>query len=642
MARLKEALKREGYHLTEVLEAQVEAALGTRPCAGGFLSGPAGAGKTFLAETLARIGKRKAYFFQAFPGCRKEELYQTILPDAGQPSGFRTQPGILPLAAQSSLSVPTALILDEWDKTHPSTDAFLLDFLQNGRVSVPGNEVTADLGNLVVFVTLNDERELSEPLLRRLPMLELKVPPPALVEQALRDTHPGHAYLAAAVALYQRSLLVNLTKPATIQELRQLLDAITALGARADWNRLVFQFVTKNWDDHELLKSAEALPLLPKGVFPGPVRPVLSVSQYEPSVAPGTRDLDSPQMPRIQRDWLARTPSREVRVDESKMFGVVPRTESGYDAVARAALTRGDKPGRGGDPSDLSFAQVGEQEIIVFEALNLERREEWGQVLKDGGELLLEAHHEGEVTRDMLLEFKKGLDLESGEDPERCRIYSLTAGEMLMRYRNMKIRWTPEVLEVVANNHKDTVALWEFLYGRRGVVQAERMVEARVVAKMEGKDAKPVSSGLPTNEQLRDDYLFVLREFRHLRDWFALIINRNLRIWGKITCNFRNLTVMSSHVGVTEFKPDKETPESKEEADAIHLFRSLTQPALDYFDAHVKHLEADLHAFVSRNGELPPAVEDGGIFGLHEVSMDLKVIKREGLKHYMRKMVREA
>ena len=159
---------------------------------------------------------------------------------------------------------------------------------------------------------------------------------------------------------------------------------------------------------------------------------------------------------------------------------------------------------------------------------------------------------------------------------------------------------------------------------------------------MDGQEPKPFAGGLPTNEQLRDDYLFVLRDYRHLREWFALIINRNLRIWGKITCNFRNLTVMGSHVGLVEFKPDKEAPENKEEADAISLFRTLTQPALDYLNANVTHIESDLHSFVARNGEFPPAVEDGGIFGLHEVGMDLKAIKREGLKHYMRKMVREA
>jgi hypothetical protein len=45
---------------------------------------------------------------------------------------------------------------------------------------------------------------------------------------------------------------------------------------------------------------------------------------------------------------------------------------------------------------------------------------------------------------------------------------------------------------------------------------------------------------------------------------------------------------------------------------------------------------------VARGGDLPPAVEEGGIFGLHEVHTDLQKIKREGLKLYMRKMVREA
>src|SRR5271170_6252217 len=196
---LRDQLQSAGYRLTEQLSEQVLAALRTKPCAGCFLSGPAGAGKTFLAESVAQAQERRTFFFQAFPGCRKEELYQTIVPDAGQPSGFRTQSGVLPLAALASQSGPTALILDEWDKTHPSTDAFLLDFLQNGRVSIPGSEVRANQAQLAVFITLNDERELSEPLLRRLPMIELAQPPAHLVEQALRDTHPDHAYVAAAV-----------------------------------------------------------------------------------------------------------------------------------------------------------------------------------------------------------------------------------------------------------------------------------------------------------------------------------------------------------------------------------------------------------------------------------------------------------
>src|SRR3989304_95951 len=109
MESLLNRLQQVGYRLTGTLAIQVEAALGTRPCAGSFITGPAGTGKTFLAEAVAQVEDCETFFFQAFPGCRKEELYQTILPDAAQPSGFRTQKGVLPLAAEASLAGPPPL-----------------------------------------------------------------------------------------------------------------------------------------------------------------------------------------------------------------------------------------------------------------------------------------------------------------------------------------------------------------------------------------------------------------------------------------------------------------------------------------------------------------------------------------------------
>ncbi|HKI99291.1 MAG TPA: AAA family ATPase [bacterium] len=635
MPSLREQLSDVGYRITEELAWQVQAALNTKPCGGAFLTGPAGSGKTFLAEALGQVHERQTYFFQAFPGCRKEELYQTILPDAGQPSGFRTQRGVLPQAAESSQQHPTALVLDEWDKTHPSTDAFLLDFLQNGRVSVPGSEVRAHQPNLVVFVTLNDERELSEPLLRRLPLLELKPPPAFLVEQALRDTHGDHHYIPAAVTLYRRSQLVNLSKPVTIQELRQLLDATDLLGAHADWNRLVFQFVSKNWDDHELLKSAEDLPLPSADFQLGENRPVLNVQQYAPGEVDTPMPGTHPAMPHLERSWLTQIPEREVTAEPERVYGVVKRSESGYDGVARALLSRPGTAPTADDPADLRIAQVGDSEIIVFEALNFERPEEWARILQDGGELLLEARHGGAVTPAMLLDFKAAAQSNAPEDPDRCRIYSLTSAEMLMRYRTLKLRWTPELLEVVARDYPETRELWEFLYGPRGAIAVALAAERDL-------GAEAGQGGLPTNEQLRADYLFVLRDFRHLREWFGLLIGRNLGVWGRVTCDYRNLTVLGSVLAAPEFKPDNEAPASKEEAESIQLYRSLTQPALDYYDGHVAHIESELTHFVAKNGEFPPAVEDGGIFGLHEVQTDLARIKREGLKLYMRKTVREA
>jgi MoxR-like ATPase len=633
---LREQLQTAGYRVSDVVSEQVLAALHTKPTGGCFLSGPAGAGKTFLAETVARVQERRTFFFQAFPGCRKEELYQTIVPDASQPSGFRTQAGVLPLAAQSSVEAPTALILDEWDKTHPSTDAFLLDFLQNGRVSIPGSEVRANQAQLAVFITLNDERELSEPLLRRLPLIELVQPPARLVEQALRDTHPDHPYIPAAVTLYQRSLLVKLTKPVTIQELRQLLDGISLLGDRADWNRLVFQFVTKSWDDHDLLKSSESLPLVTDARLDAD-KPVLAPDKYEQADAMGLREpLAQPLLPQVRRDWMTRMPQRPVEADSERLFGVVPRTESGYDGVARALLSR--KPeALPHDGSDLKIAQVGDGEIIVFQALNFERPEEWALILKDGGELLLETKHEGEITPQMLLDFKAGSLVHASDDPDRCRIYSLTADEVLMRYRTLKIRWTATALEVVTRDYADTREFWEFLYGPKGAVLLHRLAVARQRA-----EGKSTPSALPPNEQLREDYLFVLRDYKHLSRWFSLLINRNTRVWGRVTCQFRNKTVIGSQLETAEFRPENENPANKEEAEAISLFNQLNQPCVDYYSAHGPQIESELMLFVAKNGEFPPAVEDGGIFGLHEVTGDLQRIKRDGLKQYMRQGHREA
>ena len=75
MGNLRKKLLTVGYRVTEELERQVLTALETRPCPGSFLSGPAGAGKTFLAESVAQVQERNTFFFQAFPGCRKEELF---------------------------------------------------------------------------------------------------------------------------------------------------------------------------------------------------------------------------------------------------------------------------------------------------------------------------------------------------------------------------------------------------------------------------------------------------------------------------------------------------------------------------------------------------------------------------------------
>jgi len=163
-------------------------------------------------------------------------------------------------AARLSHKGRVVLLLDEWDKTRPSADAFLLDFLQEGRIRW-GVKEKARLENLVVFLTSNGERELSEPLLRRLPVIGMKPHSPTEIARMLEETHPGHPFMGPAVRLYEAGLLAWergwSPRPVTIQELRQLLDAVT-LDPSADWGALIDVFIAKTPREREGLRAALA------------------------------------------------------------------------------------------------------------------------------------------------------------------------------------------------------------------------------------------------------------------------------------------------------------------------------------------------------------------------------------------------
>jgi len=146
-----------------------------------LLRGPAGVGKTQLTYLIAKWLQAEYIFFQCTHGTDEDSLLYKYIPSEETRAGIKITLGPVPRALKKSNSKTVVLVIDEFDKTRPSADALLLDVLQNCRVSLYlDDEETTIQGkpeNLVIFLTSNDTREYSEPLLRR--VISTVLPPPS-------------------------------------------------------------------------------------------------------------------------------------------------------------------------------------------------------------------------------------------------------------------------------------------------------------------------------------------------------------------------------------------------------------------------------------------------------------------------------
>tara|TARA_R110000824_G_scaffold374042_1_gene564514 strand:+ start:1049 stop:3157 length:2109 start_codon:yes stop_codon:yes gene_type:complete len=299
---LHNALNDSGYICSQEFSAKIFTSIYTKPVSGAFLYGMAGTGKSYLPMVLANVLNRQLFVHQCTQGTREEDLLVKIMPSEDTTSGVKVGHGKILQAAIESNKRPVMLMLDEWDKTRPSVDGFFLDFLQYGRLSLPGvksGEIQANLNNLMIFITANDEREFHEALLRRFPMIQVNPIEPTAVITALNLTHKNNVYLPQMIDLYTRSIQAKMPKPATIQELRQMMDAIDLLGSKSDWDALVYQYITKTPENHTMLseqgkvKDIKISSLIKIAADDYGVDVVPTKSNNEPAEMPDLRDLSS-------------------------------------------------------------------------------------------------------------------------------------------------------------------------------------------------------------------------------------------------------------------------------------------------------------------------------------------------------------
>jgi MoxR-like ATPase len=232
-----EDLKKTGYYARRGDVLAVNALLNMMQSGNGdgaaalLIEGRSGVGKTALGEAVAQVLDAESEFVYELMHSWTDENQLFFGVDAaaavaGDAENVR-QEGVLARAARLSQEGLVVLVVDEIDKAPERAEALLLDCFQSGRVPVkPGVQIQADLSNLLVFVTSNGVRPLSDPLMRRVRRYWMPPLPAATVRRIaleVTDAPKGvvtSAHKAATVVADADGALI------TPQEIIHLVDEL--------------------------------------------------------------------------------------------------------------------------------------------------------------------------------------------------------------------------------------------------------------------------------------------------------------------------------------------------------------------------------------------------------------------------------
>ena len=210
-----------------------------------LLQGKSGAGKTFLAETFSQMIGADEKFVQCFPRMGTENFQYDVNIEGvmKQDADSSIKAGILLQALQQSQESPVVLVIDELDKARPEVDSFLLDFLENGRLTT-GTD-TYEKGNFPIytFITSNDKREIDEALINRSKRVEVPRPSKDLFLEILglsENHYLGYIY--------------DKCPNFSIRQARQYIEDLEVLGTEIDEEALS-QYI--NLDELDVMSLAD-------------------------------------------------------------------------------------------------------------------------------------------------------------------------------------------------------------------------------------------------------------------------------------------------------------------------------------------------------------------------------------------------